>query len=420
MPLLSAMPDGASGIHLAGIALEFFMFGFTLIGVALFHHHTLKIALGGLIVILLYKIAFCHFDFLHHIMGDKTHGGEWHVILNLFGLLTGFAILARHFEDSHLPEHLPQILPSGWRGGWVLLLIVFFTSSFLDNIAAAIIGASLAMVIYKGNVHIGFLAAIVASSNAGGAGSVLGDTTTTMMWIDGISPLDVLHAFAGSFGAFIFFSFIAAKQQHRLQPIDKTEQTLKPIDWGRIAIVALILAGTIATNILLDFPAVGVWAAITIGMLFRKTNWSDLPHAISGSVFLLSLVLSASMMPVNELPEASWQSTLALGFISSVFDNIPLTKLALDQGGYDWGVVAYAVGYGGSMVWFGSSAGVAISGIFPQAKSVAAWLKNGWHVIVGYLVGFALLLLTFGWHPHPPHKEHKGKSGSEEIHEVHP
>lgn len=410
MPLVSVMLDAASGIHIYGIALEFFLFGITLIGVALFHHHTLKIALGGLMVILFYKIVFCQFDVLHHILGDNTHQGEWHVILNLFGLLTGFAILARHFEDSHLPEHLPGILPSGWRGGWVLLLIVFFFSSFLDNIAADIIGASLAHVIYKGKVHVGFLAAIVAASNAGGAGSVLGDTTTTMMWIDGVSPLDVLHAFAGSFGAFAFFSFFGAMQQQKLQPIMKEDSVLKQIDWGRILIVCLILAGTIATNVLLDFPAIGVWAAILIGMFIRKTNWNDLPHAISGSLFLLSLVLSASMMPVSELPVASWQSTLVLGFVSSVFDNIPLTKLALDQGGYDWGVLAYAVGYGGSMIWFGSSAGVAISGIFPQAKSVSAWLKNGWHVIIGYVIGFAVLILALGWHPHEPHKEHKGQS----------
>ena len=72
------------------------------------------------------------------------------------------------------------------------------------------------------------------------------------------------------------------------------------------------------------------------------------------------------MMPVEKLPAASWQSTLALGFISSVFDNIPLTALALKQGGYDWGVLAYAVGFGGSMIWFGSSAGVALSNMYPQ------------------------------------------------------
>src|SRR5437763_4155599 len=32
--------------------------------------------------------------------------------------------------------------------------------------------------------------------------------------------------------------------------------------------------------------------------------------------------------------------------LSSVFDNIPLTALALEQGHYDWGALAYAVGFG--------------------------------------------------------------------------
>jgi hypothetical protein len=56
------------------------------------------------------------------------------------------------------------------------------------------------------------------------------------------------------------------------------------------------------------------------------------------------------------------------------------------------------------MIWFGSSAGVAITNMYPEAKSVGAWLKGGWFVIVGYIIGFIFLMLTFGWHPHAPHK----------------
>ena len=89
-----------------------------------------------------------------------------------------------------------------------------------------------------------------------------------------------------------------------------------------------------------------------------------------------------------------------LGFVSAVFDNIPLTKLALEQGGYDWGVLAYAVGFGGSMIWFGSSAGVAVSNLFPEAKSVGQWLRHGWYVAVGYVVGFIVLMAVLGWNPH--------------------
>jgi Na+/H+ antiporter NhaD/arsenite permease-like protein len=70
----------------------------------------------------------------------------------------------------------------------VLLALIWFLSSFLDNIAAALIGGAVAHTVFRGKVHIGYLAAIVAASNAGGAFSVVGDTTTTMMWIAGVSP----------------------------------------------------------------------------------------------------------------------------------------------------------------------------------------------------------------------------------------
>ena len=128
-------------------------------------------------------------------MGLIEHlGHEWVMLANLLGLLLGFALLARHFEDSHIPQILPRFLPAGWLGGMTLLVMIFLLSGFLDNIAAALIGGAVAGGIYRYRVHIGYLAAIVAAANAGGAGSVVGDTTTTMMWISGIAPLDVLHA----------------------------------------------------------------------------------------------------------------------------------------------------------------------------------------------------------------------------------
>jgi hypothetical protein len=62
-------------------------------------------------------------------------------------------------------------------------------------------------------------------------------------------------------------------------------------------------------------------------------------------------------------------------------------------------MLAYAVGFGGSMIWFGSSAGVAMSNMYPEAKSVGRWLVAGWHVTVAYVVGFVAIMLVVGWHP---------------------
>jgi Na+/H+ antiporter NhaD/arsenite permease-like protein len=409
-PLLRVV--SSPGMDIFGIPVEFILFGLTLAGVAVFHHHTLKVALCGLTAILIYKILFTEFSLQEHILGSPEHEGEWNILLNLFGLLTGFAILADHFERSGIPKKLPHFLPDDWKGGFILLAMIAVISSFLDNIAAAMIGGAIAHVVFKGKVHIGYIAAIVAASNAGGSGSVVGDTTTTMMWIDGVSALDVLHAFVAAGVALLIFGFFAAKQQHRFQPIVKEFKGHVPIDVGKLLIVFMILAGAILTNIFLDFPAAGVWMAILLGAIFRPVPWKILPEAIRGSIFLLSLVLCASMMPVEKLPAASWQTAFALGFVSSVFDNIPLTKLALEQGGYDWGMLAYCVGFGGSMIWFGSSAGVAISNMYPQAKSVGSWVKNGWHVIIAYIVGFFVLLYTLGWQPHEPHRSRQSPVAS--------
>ena len=202
------------GAAVFGIPVDFILFALTLLGVALFHHHTLRVALIGLATITLYKLGFSDF---HGVAGFAGLGGhlvhEWVTIANLLGLLLGFAVLARYFEDSGIPHILPRYLPDDWKGGFVLLIMVFVLSSFLDNIAAALIGGTVAAGVFHRRVHIGYLAAIVAASNAGGSGSVVGDTTTTMMWIDGIAPLDVVHAYTAAIPALLIFGVIAARQQ---------------------------------------------------------------------------------------------------------------------------------------------------------------------------------------------------------------
>ncbi len=400
-------------IERAGITpqdIDFIVFALTLVGVAVFHKHTMYVALTGLAAALIIKYSlYDGFSMSHHLFGSENEEGEWRTLVNLIGLLFGFGILAKHFEESKVPEILPKILPVGWKGTFVLLALVFVLSSFLDNIAAAMIGGAIAMVVFKGNVHIGFLAAIIAASNAGGAGSVVGDTTTTLMWIDGVNPLDVLHGYWGSFAALLIFGYFGAKQQEKIQTLIVSTVEHK-IDFKKIAVVVLILLGAITTNYLLDFPAMGVWIAILIGALITKTPWSEISNSWKGTIFLVSLVCTASLMPVDELPAASWTTALILGFVSAVFDNIPLTKLCLEQGGYDWGILAYTVGFGGSMIWFGSSAGVALSNLFPQARSVVAYVKNGWHVALAYVVGFFVMLAVAGWNPHEPHKKSNEKA----------
>ena len=396
-----------------GIPLDFVLFALTLIGIALFHRHTLAIALSGLGIITAYKLTFTGFKDGAGFAGLGLHlSHEFSLLANLFLLLMGFALLSRHFEESAIPDEMPALLPEGWKGGVMLLVIVFALSSFLDNIAGAIIGGTIARRVFGGKVHIGYLAAIVAASNAGGAGSVVGDTTTTMMWVAGVNPLDLLEAYVAAIVAFLIFAIPMSLQQQRHSPMIGQARRGLPIDWARVFIVAAMLVVALVVNIItnLQFPellgrvpvlGLSVWIVLLATAPLRQPDWGVLPETFKGTIFLLALVTAASMMPVEKLPVASWQTTFGLGFLSAVFDNIPLTALALKQGGYDWGYLAYAVGFGGSMIWFGSSAGVALSNQYPEAKSVGLWVRHSWFVVAAYVIGFLVMLVLIGWHPDP-------------------
>jgi Na+/H+ antiporter NhaD/arsenite permease-like protein len=393
-----------------GFPVEFVLFGLMLLAVALFHKRALAISLAGLLVILTYEALISAFPTgtgTDALLAHLEH--EWVTVTNLLLLLVGFELLASHFEHSNVSDHLPCHLPAGRAGSLALLGIIFVLSGLLDNIAAAVLGGVMARHVYKGRVSVGFLAAIVASANAGGAGSVIGDTTTTIMWLNGVSPLTVLPAYIAAIFAFAVFAPLGAMCQHRFQPIAAQESCDKPLHWRRIWIVLAILATAVAANILANLLSHGeetapwlglaLWGAILLTSPIAKPDWSGIRPAFKGALFLVALVLSASLMPVRALPDPSWQSAFSLGLLSSVFDNIPLTVLALEQGGYDWALLAYAVGFGGSMVWFGSSAGVALTNDYPEGRSMKAWLREGWFVPVGYVAGFAVMLLVTGWNP---------------------
>ena len=112
----------------------------------------------------------------------------------------------------------------------------------------------------------------------------------------------------------------------------------------RVFIVAAILVTAIVVNVVINVrfsDAVrslsvhrrgGVGRAPARASPLRQPHWSELPGAFKGSIFLLSLVLAASMMPVHKLPDASWQVALGLGFVSAVFDNIPLDGARAEAG----------------------------------------------------------------------------------------
>jgi Na+/H+ antiporter NhaD/arsenite permease-like protein len=264
--------DRSNFSSVRGIPFEFILFGSTLVGVAVFHHHTLRVSFIGLTAIICYKVLFTGFKAGPGLLGLLFHlEHEWVLLANLFALLTGFALLSHHFEESGVPEVLPRILPHDWKRGFLLLAIVWVLSSFLDNIADALIGGP-----WRTSSSAAKCTSVSSrpssASNAGGAWSVIGDTTTTMLWIASVPPSQVFGAIIAAAVALFLFGIPAAFQQQRYSPIRQRIVTHAKIDWMRVAIVGLILVLALAVNVTANtrfalyaesFPFLGaaVWLA---------------------------------------------------------------------------------------------------------------------------------------------------------------
>ena len=112
--------SGGTPPAIGPVRIEFIIFGLILLGVALFHHQTFYVALTGLTVLLIFKLIFDPgFHLGEHLFGTTPFGeqlmnkdlrqGEWGIILNLLGLLLGFSVLSKIFEESRCSRHTSEV-----------------------------------------------------------------------------------------------------------------------------------------------------------------------------------------------------------------------------------------------------------------------------------------------------------------------
>ena len=164
----------------AGVPIEFILFALTLLGVALFHGHTFTSPSPARRHCPPYKIAFTGFKTGGDCPGFPRHlGHEWVVLATLLPP-HGLRLLARHFEKSHVPVILPRFLPDDWKGGFVLLVMVWFISSFRQHRRGADRRRHGPPVV-PGQGPSRLSGSHRRSVQRRRAWSVVGDTTTTMM-----------------------------------------------------------------------------------------------------------------------------------------------------------------------------------------------------------------------------------------------
>ena len=141
----SRLPAPLAGIHrstdvpaVAGIPADFILFAVVPVTIALTHHRAMRVVVVGLAVIALWKLVFSPSPASQSLrVISPANGCSSPTCLPCW---SASRCSARHFDKSRIPLILPRVMPDDWKGGLVLLAMVFVLSSFLDNIVAAMIG----------------------------------------------------------------------------------------------------------------------------------------------------------------------------------------------------------------------------------------------------------------------------------------
>ncbi|MBX7145298.1 MAG: hypothetical protein K1X79_12660 [Oligoflexia bacterium] len=356
------------GTLFLGFPMEFGILFGTLACVVSNHHKARQSALVGTIIAVLW--AWFHSpQHLAHVFREEAG-----TILDTVICVAGFTVLACLTSMSGVLNLLARKSGHGfWGAFWVLLWQS--TSYAVDNVASALNGGEIARLKYRDRVHPSYIFAKAGLANAFGAMSAIGDGTSMLLWILGVSFWGFWDAWPGVLVAFLviapFAAWVQARYAHGHER-DAAEIEVKPL---RILPPVIFILGVVAVIIFRSqgMPAsFGVWGAVLTGyyLFHLRQPAEEFKKAGSTAAFLAGLMLIAALCPKGAMPDPSFQQEMGLGFFSSIFDNYPLTYMAAQQSPHFWALLAFAVGFGGSLMWFGNAASVALAEHFQSVKVI--------------------------------------------------
>lgn len=299
-------------------------------------------------------------------------------LINLGVMLIGFACLAYQFGKSSISKLIAsKILKkfSGKTAESLILAMVWLLSGFCDNIASALVGMGIITVIH-GKFKLRLVLLVTIMANAGGAYSVIGDTTTTLLWIKGITQSQLLPGFIPSFVcmlATLFFGVWLKRGGH--EHVEFPDEMIK-VAWWRFFLILMCIGGAFLCNFTLGFPCLGLIPLILVTL--KESEWAPVKEGFSASCFLLPLIVAAGFINLGlVIPHDTLRSegmVVSTTFISALIDNIPVTKLMFEADVGHWALLVFCVGVGGSMTYFGSTTSVAV--IEGYHKEVQEELQN--------------------------------------------
>jgi len=313
---------------------------------------------------------------------------------------------------------------------WVTGLLAFFISPVADNLTTALILSTVLLTIDKENKAFLVPSAInvVVAANAGGAWSPFGDITTLMVWVAGKGDFtEFLFLFPAAIlgwgvTAFLLSRFVPAGEP----PFHKDEKKVEIAEGGKviIALFGLTIAMAVVSHQILHLPAMwGMMFGLAILKMYvykinrgaseTQVNVFSWIAKIENDTLLFFFGILAAVGGLHFLGFLEYFTALysqfgatavniGVGFLSAIVDNVPVMSAVLKANpdmGVDaqsqWMLVTMTAGVGGSLISFGSAAGVGVMGKMQGIYTFASHMKYAWTVLIGYIVSITIWYLQF-------------------------
>ncbi len=307
---------------------------------------------------------------------------------------------------------------------WVTGILAFFISPIADNLTTALILSTVLITIERENKLFLIPGAIniVVAANAGGAWSPFGDITTLMAWTAGKGAFsDFLFLFPASILGYLVTAVLLSKVVPNTVPdFDVTTEKKPELMIGANVVIGLgvfTIFCAVMSHQVLHLPAMwGMMFGLALLKIYsyrlKKVHNTEFNVfgamakienntllfffgilAAVGALYFIGWLALAAVVYDPHVLGPTW-SNIGVGFLSAIVDNVPVMSAVLkanpDMAHAQWMLVTLTAGVGGSLISFGSAAGVGVMGKLPGVYTFGAHMKYAWTILIGYIVSVAI------------------------------
>lgn len=312
---------------------------------------------------------------------------------------------------------------------WITGTLAFFISPVADNLTTALILSTVLLTIETKNKAFLVPSAInvVVAANAGGAWSPFGDITTLMVWTAEKGTFtDFLYLFPASFLGWVVTAYLLSRYVPNLDPLKEGDsaaaEKIEILKGGKmiVAFGALTIALAVIGKQVMHLPP--MWgmlfglSLLQLYMYFLKKNYKQdvsiflAMSKIENNTLLFFFGILAAVGALHFIGFLEYAAKLyeifnptivniGVGFLSAIVDNVPVMSAVLKANPTldhaQWMLVTMTAGIGGSLISFGSAAGVGVMGKMAGIYTFASHIRLAWTVLVGYIVSLSVWYFQF-------------------------